>query len=103
MEGKLPSEAFPFIEGDFNACGWAGNGDQSIYLVNKPTLERISAKAGMLVFVWSDDEVGTIFGYTAALEHVSIGAFSGWRAKPVPGTFYRGPKPAKLSQSLVSN
>lgn len=86
----------PFVEGDFNACGWAGGGDESIYVLDKPTLERISARAGMLAFVWTEDDPGEIFGLVASLEHLTLGAFTGWRAKPVPGTFYRGPKPAEL-------
>jgi hypothetical protein len=31
MDGFLPSQKMPCIWGDFNACGWAGDGDQSIY------------------------------------------------------------------------
>ncbi len=47
----------------------------------------------MLAFVWANDGPGEIFGEMAALEHVTLGAFTGWRAKPIPETFYRGPKP----------
>jgi hypothetical protein len=93
MDGRLPTNPMPFVEADFNACGWAGDGDESIYALDKPTLDRISAKTGMTAFVWADDDPGEIFGFVAVLEHLTLGAFTGWRAKPVAGTFYRGPKP----------
>ena len=96
MEGQLPSESLPFVEGDFNACGWAGDGDMSIYALDRATLQRILAEDGMLAFVWTDDDPGEILGQVATLEYITLGAFTGWRANPVPGTFYRGPKPAEL-------
>jgi hypothetical protein len=101
MKGQLPSPSIPFIEGDFNACGWAGNGDESIYVLDMPTLVAISAADGMHAFVWTDDEQDTIFGVVGILEYMTLGAFTGWRAKPVPGTFYRGPKPAELLGGAV--
>jgi len=96
MEGQLPSPSIPFLEGDFNARAWAGSGDASIYVLDRSMLERISAKNGMIAFVWADDDPGQIFGQLATLEHLTVGAFTGWRAKPLPGTFYRGPKPLHL-------
>jgi hypothetical protein len=101
MEGLLPKQAMPFIEGDFNTCGWAENGDESIYIVlDRAALAAIPAKDGKLVFVWSDDDPGEIFGFVATLQHVTLGAFTGWRAQPVPGTFYRGPKPSLLAGGI---
>lgn len=99
MECQLPPPSIPCVEGDFNACGWAGDGDTSIYALDKSTLKRIGAKNGMTVFVWTDDDPGEIFGHVATLEHVTLGAFTGWRAKPLPGTFYRGLKPLHLLTS----
>jgi hypothetical protein len=84
----------PFIWGDFNARGWAGNGDESIYALDRDALAAIPAANGMLAFVWGDDEPGTIFGYVAKLQFVTLGAYTGWRAEPIAGSFYRGPKPA---------
>jgi hypothetical protein len=100
MEGHLPTQPMPFVEGDFNACGWAENGDESIYVLDRATLAAIPAKEGALVFVWSDDDSGEIFGFVATLQHVTLGAFAGWRAQPVPNTFYRGPKPAQLTDGV---
>ena len=82
MEGQLPFPPIPFVEGDFNACGWAGNGDTSIYVLDKLALERICARNGMLAFIWADDDPGEILGHVAVLEHLTLGAFSGWRATP---------------------
>lgn len=100
MEGHLPSQAMPFVWGDFNAIGWAGDGDQSIYALDREALAAIPAKEGLLAFVWSDDEVDTILGYVATLHYITLGGFTGWRAVPVPGTFYRGSKPAHLHGGL---
>jgi hypothetical protein len=86
----------PYIWGDFNACGWAGDGDKSIYALDRDALAAIPVTEGMLAFVWTDDEPGTILGSVATLQHVTLGAFSGWRAEPVPASSYRGPKPAHL-------
>jgi len=66
------------------------------YVLDSSMLERISAKNGMIAFVWTDDDPGEIFGQLVTLEHLTVGAFTGWRAKPLPGTFYRGPKPLHL-------
>jgi hypothetical protein len=100
MEGNLPTQAIPFIEGDFNACGWAESGDESIYALDRATLASIPAEEGALVFVWSDDDPGEIFGFVATLQHVTLGAFTGWRAQPNRNTFYRGPKPAHLTYGV---
>ena len=100
MEGNLPTQEMPFVCGDFNACGWAGGNDRSIYALDRDVLAAIPAKDGLLVFVWDDDEVGTIFGHVATLHYVTLDAFSGWRAEPVRGSFYRGPKPAHLHNGL---
>lgn len=45
----------------------------------------------MLVFLYDSDESGTILGRIGKLQHVTSGAFSGWRAEPIAGTEYRGP------------
>jgi hypothetical protein len=100
MQGHLPSQAIPFIEGDFNACGWDGDGDESIYVLDHKALAVIPAREGILVFVWSDDGPAEIFGFVATLQHVTLGAFTGWRAQPVSGTFYRGPKPPHLGGGI---
>ena len=102
MEGNLPTQAIPFIGGDFNACGWAENGDESIYVLDRTSLAAIPAKEGALVFVWSDDDPGEIFGFVATLQHVTLGAFTGWRANPIHNTFYRGPKPVHLNDGVGS-
>ena len=96
MEGDLPTQQMPFVWGDLNACGWAGGGDESIYALDRDALAEIPARDGMPVFVWWEDEPGTILGCVANLEYITLGAFTGWRAVPVAGTFYRGPMPAHL-------
>ena len=99
-QGQLPSTHLPYVEGDFNACGWGGNGDMSIYSLNKEALSNIPATEGREVFLWSDDDNGDIFGNVAILEFVTLGGFVGWRARPVPGTNYRGPKPSHLVKAF---
>ncbi len=100
MEGHLPAQSVPYIWGDFNACGWAGADDTSIYALERATLAAIPASEGMLAFIWMDDEDCTILGCVATLQHITLGAFTGWRARPVLGTSYRGPKPALLAGGL---
>ena len=100
MEDHLPTKPMPYIWGDFNARGWAGAGDESIYALDKEALAAIPATEGMQAFIWTDDEEGTILGCVATLQHITLGAFCGWRAQPVSGTFYRGPKPAHPPSGL---
>jgi hypothetical protein len=100
MEDHLPNRQMPFVWGDFNACGWAPGGDESIYALDKDALAAIPAKDGMAIFVWCEDEPDTILGCVATLEHITLGAFTGWRAVPVGGTFYRGPVPSHLLGGL---
>jgi hypothetical protein len=95
MGGQLPLSPMPFIEGDFNACGWAGIGDASIYALN--ALKKLNPVVGMLVFVYADDGPGEIFGQVAVLEYITLDKFTGWRANPVKGMSYRGPKPHFLT------
>jgi len=96
MEGQLPTQQMPFVWCDFDACGWAGNGDKSYYALDRDKLAAITAREGMLVFLYDSDEPGTILGCVAQLQNVTLGSFSGWRAEPVAGTDYRGPEPAHL-------
>lgn len=67
MEGDLPTQQMPFVWGDLNACGWAGGGDESIYALDRDALAEIPARDGMPVFVWWEDEPGTILGCVANL------------------------------------
>jgi hypothetical protein len=91
MESSLPTQPLPFVWCDFNACGWAGNGDNSYYALHRETLAAIAPHDGMRVFLYDIDEPGTIFGCIAELRFVTLGAFSEWRAEPVAGTRYVGP------------
>jgi len=100
MQGQLPTQQMPFVWCDFNACGWAGNGDRSYYALDRDKLAAIDAHDGMLVFLYDEDEPGTILGCVAQLQHVTLGAFIGWRAKPISGTDYRGPRPAPLTDEF---
>jgi len=100
MEGHLPTQPMPYVWADFNACGWAGGGDESIYALDKDALAAIPARDRTTVFIWCGDESGTILGCVASLQYITLGAFTGWRAVPVPGTFYRGPLPAHLDGGL---
>ncbi|MEA9902464.1 hypothetical protein VDG41_18025 [Xanthomonas campestris pv. raphani] len=50
----------PFVWGDFNTCGWAGDEDKSIYALDLVVLETITAKDNMLAFIWTNDEPGPI-------------------------------------------
>jgi len=94
MEGQLPAEPLPFVWCDFNACGWAGNGDESYYALDKKKLADLAASDGMRVFLYDEEEPGMILGCVALLRHVRVGALCGWRAEPVAGTWYRGPGPS---------
>ena len=97
MEGSLPIEEMPAVWADFNACGWAGNGDRSFYALDQDALAAAAPTNGKRVFLWDEDKPATILGCVAVLEYVSIGQFNGWRAVPVVGSHYRGPKPAFVS------
>jgi len=94
MEGCPPSNETPAVWADLNARGWAGAADTAFYVLDPATLALAQPAEGKHVFLWDMDEPGTILGWIAALEHVAVGQFIGWRAVPVPDTFYRGPKPA---------
>ena len=102
MEGSLPTVEMPFVWADFNSCGWAGAGDDCFYALAKQTLDRISPVDGMSVFVWDDDGENEIIGCVARLERATLGAFAGWRARPISGTFYRGPKPSQKTGGVRS-
>jgi hypothetical protein len=96
MEGSPPNEAVPFVWADFNARGWAGKPDDCLYALDRGALERIAPTPGLVVFVWDEDEPGSVLGCMATLEQAVVGSFSGWRARPIAGSFYRGPRPAAL-------
>ena len=100
MEGRPPSKEIPAVWADFNARGWAGAGDSAFYVLDPTTLALAQPTEGKRIFLWETDEPGTILGWVAALEHVTVGQFVGWRAVPVPDTFYRGPKPAFVPNGL---
>lgn len=93
MEGQPPTKDTPAVWTDLNAQGWAGSGDTAFYCLGGRALAEIQPMPGQTVFVWDEDDSGTVLGHIAVLEHVTIGYFTGWRAVPVPGTFYRGPRP----------
>jgi hypothetical protein len=78
----------------------AGSGDTAFYAFASSALAAADLKNGTRVFLWDEDEPGTILGCVAVLEHVSVGHFTGWRAVPVPGSFYRGPKPVFVAAGL---
>ena len=94
MQGQSPSPSIPLVWCDFNACGWAGNGDSCYYALDRERLKEIAAHEDMQVFLYDVDEPGTIFGCVAKLEPWTHGTSSGWRAQPIPGTEYSGPEPA---------
>lgn len=96
MEGQLLTEPLPFVWCDFNACGWAGDGDESYYALDTKRLADLAAHDGMRVFLYDVEESGMILGCVAQLRHVTVGAFCGWRAESVAGSWYRGPSPPML-------
>ena len=100
MEGLLPSEQLPAVWADFNACGWAGDGDTSYYALDQDALAAAQPANGKRVFLWDEDDPETILGCVGTLEYVTIGQFNGWRAVPVAGSLYRGPRPAFVSCGL---
>jgi hypothetical protein len=100
MEGSLPIEETPAVWADFNARGWAGGSDTALYVLDPAALATVQPEDGKRVFAWDEDEPGSILGCVAVLERASVGHFSGWRAVPVPGSFYRGPKPAFVPAKL---
>jgi hypothetical protein len=100
MEGSSPIESTPAVWADFNARGWAGGSDTAFYALDPNALAEAQPEQGKRVFLWDEDEPDTILGCVAILEHVSFGQFTGWRAVPVEGAWYRGPKPAFVPAKL---
>jgi hypothetical protein len=100
MEGHPPTAETPAVWADLNAQGWAGAGDTAFYVLDPTALALAQPEVGKRVFLWDHDEPGTVLGWIAVLEHVTVGQFTGWRAIPVPGSFYRGPKPALVPHGL---
>jgi len=100
MKGQPPIKDTPAVWTDLSAQGWAGSGDTAFYSLDQRALAKVQPVPGQSVFVWDEDEPGTVLGYIAVLEPVTVGNFKGWRAVPVPGTFYRGPKPEFMLDAL---
>jgi|GEM_PF-17220 len=91
MKNPTETQELPFVECDFNARGWGGEGDACFYAFDQKKLAAISPCDGMLVFLFDLDESDTILGCVGKLQYVTLGSFSGWRAEPIAGTEYRGP------------
>lgn len=95
MQGHPPPAEMPRVRADLNAQGWGGGGDTAFYVFDPTALASAHPQPGKHVFLWDDDGPGTVLGWIGALEHVQLGKFTGWRAVPIPGSFYRGPSPTR--------
>ena len=98
IEGSAPPKDLPIADCDFNACGLSGEiGDDCYYRLDPVALAKLPPTSGAKLFIYADDisESGTpeIFGFVAILEPYSFGHASGWRARPIKATWYRGPPP----------
>jgi hypothetical protein len=100
MEGQPPIAEAPAVRADLNAQGWAGSGDNAFYVLDPVALALAQPEPEKRIFLWDHDESGTVLGWVAILEHVTVGQFTDWRAIPVPGSFYRGPTPAFVPSGL---
>ncbi len=86
---------------DFNSAGVGGERDDDCFYSFRPEdLRRNQPVAGLKVFLYQEDGVDTIVGCEAHFEPYRDGwlgepfksfRFCGWRARPVPGTWYQGP------------
>jgi len=101
MKANRPDDQrLPFVQCDLNAQGWGGSGDRCFYVLDQKKLAAIAAHDGMSVFLYDIDEPDTILGCVGKLQYVVLGSFSGWRAEPVEGTFYRGFMPHRLAEEI---
>ena len=96
IEGNPPPKELPKIWGDFNARGLSGQkNDDCIYSLHRKELTKLIELQVTLAFVYEDDEdeIGNpeVFGFVCELQKID-GFISPWRAKPIKGTWYRGPK-----------
>lgn len=95
----MPDASVPPLWCDFHSCGLSGDPDDNCYYsLHRETLAQLNPSNGTRVFIYDDDVSDTgepeIFGYTAILEFVSLRGKPWVRARPVPGSWYRGPKPS---------
>ncbi len=98
IEGQRPSEDIPRLSCDFNATGWSGEPDDDCcYGLDRERLGHLKPIEGMRVVIYEEDlgEQGEpqVFGCIATLEFHKGKASSGWRARPIPGAFYRDLQP----------
>lgn len=98
MEGSKPSKDLPVVDCDFNACGLSGEpSDDCYYRLDPVALAKLCDFTGTQIFIYMGDTAADgapeIFGYVAILERYSWPHASGWRARPIKDTWYRGPAP----------
>ena len=98
IEGTPPPIELPRAECDFNACGLSGESDDNCYyVIYANDLARLQPQQGVRFFAYvldqADDGSPEVFGYIAGLERYDWGHSAGWRARPVKGSWYRGPAP----------
>jgi len=96
---SMPSPLIQPLSCDFNACGWSAEpNDNCYYSLDRETLAKLNPATGIHVFIYDDDISDSgeseIFGCIASLESVVIGDRPYIRARPLPGPWYRGPKPS---------
>jgi hypothetical protein len=96
IEGFMPPKDLPVVNCDFNACGLSGEpSDDCYYRLDPVALVKLSDGSANQIFIYTDDTATDgapeIFGCVAFLERYSWPHTSGWRARPIKGTWYRGP------------
>jgi hypothetical protein len=98
IEGQRPPDDIPRLGCDFNAIGWSGEPDDDCYYaLDRERLGALKPTEGMRVVIYDADlgEQGKpqVLGCIATLEFHRGKASSCWRARPIPGTFYRDLQP----------
>jgi hypothetical protein len=91
FEGFLPPENIDKVWCDFNACGLSDDeaGDNCYYSFDREYFRNATPIEGVRIFIWDYSDDDEIIGYIAVLERYPQ-HISGWRARPIENTWYRG-------------
>ena len=86
-KSEPPDTSLPWVECDFNACGWTGAaGDDCYYVFDEQALLRLGPVEGARLIIFADEGGGEVFGCEGRLERFG----EGWRVRPDPATWFRG-------------
>lgn len=92
FEGAFPSKDIAKIWCDFNARGLSQEADDNcFYSFDRDSFKALPPANGMQIFIWDYSDEDEIIGYVAVLEQY-VNCRSGWRARPIESTWFRGSK-----------